>query len=159
MRYVIPAVILGVLLIYFIFTGGDDTSEIEAVFNEIIESVREKDGDGVLEHFSIHYQDEQGYNYLVIKKIIGDVFSKFDSLDASFGNISVSLSEDENEDKLAYTKVGIKAEGIRGGIPETLLGSDGSFDDIMVTLKKSTLGGWKIIEIEGVNKYGETGVY
>ena len=159
MRYIIPAIILGVLLIYFIFSGGDDTSEIEAVFNEIIESVKEKDEEGVLEHFSIHYQDEQGYNYLVIKKIIGDAFSRFDSLDGRFDNVSVSLGEDENGDKIAHTKVGVQATGVRGGVPETLLGSDGSYDDIMVTLKKTSFGKWKIIEIEGVDKYGETGSY
>ncbi len=159
MRYIIPAIILGVLLIYFIFSGGDDTSEIEAVFNEIIESVKEKDEQGVLEHFSIHYQDEQGYNYLVIKRIIENAFSRFDTLDGSFDNISVSLGEDENGDKLAHTKVGVKATGVKGGIPETLLGSDDSHDEIMVTLKKASFGKWKIIEIEGVDKYGKTGAY
>lgn len=159
MRYIVPAIVLGTLLIYFIFTGGDETAEIEAVFNNIIESAREKDEEGVLENFSIHYRDEHGYNYLVIKKIIGNAFSRFDSLDGSYGDISVSLSEDENGEMLAYTKVGVKAQGVKGGIPETLLGSDGSYDDIMVTLKKSSFGKWKIIEIEGVNKYGETGAY
>jgi hypothetical protein len=159
MRYLIPAVVLGVLLIYFIFTGGDETGEIEAVFNEIIEAAREKDEDGVLEHFSLHYRDKQGYNYLVIKKIIDNAFSKFDTLDGSYGNISVSLGEDENGEKLAFTKVGVKAVGVREGIPETLLGSGDSYDNIMVTLKKSTFSGWKIIEIEGVDKYGNSENY
>ena len=159
MRYVIPAVIIGALIIYFIFTDGDETAEIEAVFNNIIESAREKDEEGILEHFSIHYQDEQGYNYLVIKKIIGNALSRFDSLDGSYRDASVSMVEDESGEKLAYTKVEVKAVGIKGGIPETLIGSDDSYDDIIVTLKKSSFGKWKIIEIEGVDKYGETGVY
>jgi len=159
MRYIIPAVVLGVLLIYFIFTGGDETSEIETVFNEIIESVRKKDQEGVLEHFSIHYRDERGYNYLVIKKVVESTFQEFDSLDGSYGNISASLSEDENGEMLAYTKIGVKVRGVKRGIPETLLGSDDSYDNIIVTLKKSTLGGWKIINIEGVDKYGDSGVY
>jgi len=159
MRYVIPAVVLGALLIYFIFTGGDETAQIEAVFNEIIESAGDEDREGIMEHFSIHYRDDEGYNYLVIKKAIESAFEKYDSLEGSNGNISVSLGEDENGETLAYTKVGVKVQGVRGGVPETLLGSGDSFDNITVTLKKSTFGRWKIITIEGFDKYGKEGIY
>ena len=152
MRYLIPAAIIVVLIIYFFVLSGDETSEIEGVFDEIIQSVREKDPEGVLERFSIHYEDDNGYNYLIIKRIINDAFQQFDSLDGSYENVSVTLTEDENGEKIARAKVGVKAKGVKGGVPKTLLGSDGSYDDIVVTLKKSALGGWKIVEIEGVDK-------
>lgn len=159
MRYLIPLAVIVLLIIYFFVTGGDDTSEIERVFDGMIESAREKDQEGLLGHFSIHYQDEHGYNYLVIKKVIENAFQEYDSLDGSYGDISVTFSEDENGEKLAHTKVGVRASGVKGGIPETLLGSEDSFDDVVVTLKKSAFGGWKIIEVEGVDKYGNEGIH
>ena len=58
MRYLIPAAILVVLILYFFVLSGDDTSEIEGVFDDIIEAARAKDQEGVLERFSIHYKDD-----------------------------------------------------------------------------------------------------
>ena len=154
MRYLIPLAIILVLIIYFFVLSGDDTTEIEGVFDDITQSVTEKDSEGVLDHFSIHYEDDNGYNYLIIKRMINDAFSRFDSLNASYENVSVNITEDENGDKIARAKVGVKAKGVKGGVPKTLLGTEDSYDDIEVTLKKSTLGSWKIVEIDGVDKHG-----
>ena len=159
MKYIIPLVILGVLLIYFIYTGGDETSEIEAVFNEIIDSGRNKDLEGVTEHFSLYYKDEYGVSYPVVKNIVSNTFERFDSLDGGYGNVSVSLGEDENGEKLAYANVDVKVTGIEGGIPHTLLGTEDTPDNITVTLKKSTFRGWKIIKIEGIDSAVNSGVY
>ena len=153
MRYLIPAAIIVVLIVYFFVLSGDDTSEIEGVFDDIIESARDKDQEGVLERFSIHYKDDNGYNYLVIKRVLENEFQSFDSLDGSYENVSVQITEDGNGERVARAKVGVKASGVRGGVPKILLGSEDSYDDITVTLKKSSLGGWKIIEIDGVDKY------
>ena len=153
MRYIIPVAIIVVLIVYFFALSGDDSSEIEGVFDDIIESAREKDQEGVLGHFSIHYQDDNGYNYLVIKRVLENEFQQFDSIDGSYERVSVVISEDENGEKIATAKASVKASGVRGGVPKNLLGTEDSFDDITVTLKKSTLGGWKIIEIDGVDKY------
>lgn len=158
-KYIIPILILGVLLIYFIYTGGDETSEIEAVFNEIIDSSRNKDLEGVTEQFSLHYKDEYGASYPVLKNIIENTFEKFDSVDGSYGNVSVSLGEDENGEQLAYANVDVKARGTRAGIPQTLLGIDDTPDNITVILKKSTFGGWKIIKIEGIDAADNAGIY
>ena len=159
MRFIIPALVLGSLLLYFLFTGGDETSEIESVFDEIITSARDKDKEGMLNRFSIHYEDEYGYNYLVIKKVIENALQEYEDLDGSYENISVNLKEDERGDKIAYARVGAKATALKGGIPKTLIGSENSYDDIVVTLKKSALGGWKIINIEGIDKYGDSAAY
>lgn len=153
MKYVIPTVIIGVLIVYFFVLGSDDAKEIEKVFDNILNSAREKDHEGVLEGFSIHYDDEYGYNYLVIKRIIENAFNEFDSMEGSYENLKVQISEGENGEKVAYANVDVSALGVRGGIPKALLGGDGGYDNIDVTLKKSTLGPWKIIEVRGIDKY------
>ncbi len=159
MKYIIPIVILGTLLIYFIYTGGNERSEIEAVFNDIIESGRNKDLEGVTEHFSLYYKDEYGVSYPVVKNIVSSTFEKFDSLDGSYGNVSVSLGEDENGEKLAYANVDVTATGTRGGTAHTLLGTEDTPDNITVTLKKSTFRVWKIIKIEGIDSAANSGIH
>ena len=154
MRYIIPAAIILVLIIYFFMLSGDDTAEIEKTLDDMIESAREKDREGLLDSFSKHYKDNNGYNYLVIKKIIDNAFKEYGSLDGSYENLSVTLGEDENGEKTANAKLGVKAVGVRNGIPENLLGTEDSYDEITVRLKKSSLGSWKIVEIEDVDKHG-----
>ena len=153
MRYIIPLVIVVLLIVYFFVLGGDETKEIENVFDNIIQSVRDKDQESALDGFSIHYEDQYGYNYIVIKRIIENAFNEFETLDGSYENLTVHLSEDENGNQIAYANVDAKAIGTNGGIPKALLGEDGGYDNIEVTLKKSTLGSWKIVEVQGVDKH------
>ena len=154
-RYVIPLIIIIVLLIYFYFPGGDDTTEIEAAFNSMIESAGEKNLEGVTEHFSIHYKDGYGVTYPVVKNIIQYAFEKYDGFQASYSNLSATIGENENGDKEAAANLDLIVKGIKSGNTQNLIGNDASPDNITVTLKKSSFGGWKITEIEGL----ETGDY
>lgn len=149
-RYVIPLIIIVALIIYFYFPGGDDTSEIEAVFNSIIESAGEKNLEGVTEHFSIHYKDEHGATYPFVKKIIQNAFEKYDGLQGSYSDLSATIGENENGEKEAAANLDIIVKGINSGESHNLIGSDGSPENITVMLKKSSFGGWKITEIEGL---------
>jgi len=159
MKYIIPILILGVLFMYFILTGGDETDEIEAVYDEIIDAGRSKDSKGVTERFSLYYKDDYGASYPVIKNMIENSFEKFDSINGSYGNVSVTMGEDENGEKLAYSNVDVISTGIKGGIPYSLIGTEDSADNITVTLKKSAIGGWKIIKIEGIDSADSSGFY
>ena len=150
-RYVIPLLIIVVLLVYFYFPGGDDTSEIEAVFNSIIESAGEKNLEGITEHFSIHYKDEHGATYPVVKNIIIKAFDEFDGFQASYSGLSATIGENENGEKEAAANLDIIIKGIKSGERQNLIGSDQSPENITVMLKKSSFGGWKIMEIEGLD--------
>ena len=154
-RYVIPLIIIVALIIYFYFPGGDDTSEIEAVFNGIIESAGEKDLKGVTEHFSIHYKDEHGATYPVVKNIIQNAFDRYDGFQATYADLSATIGETENGEKEAAANLDIIVKGIKSGEHHNLIGSDESPENITVLLNKSSFGGWKITGIEGL----ETGDY
>ncbi len=76
MKKLIPVIIIAAVLVYFFFPSGDDPSEIEAVVKKTIAAGKKKDLDGVMDSFSRRYKDEYGMNYVVVKKIMKNVFSK-----------------------------------------------------------------------------------
>lgn len=140
-----------VLLIYFFYPGGDDTAEIEAVFNDIIESAERKDQNGITEYFSLHYKDEYGATYPAVKNIIKKAFEKFDSFDISYSDLSVSINENADGEKEAAANLDAIVTGTKSGVPHSLIGSDESSENVTVILRKSALGGWKIIEVQGLD--------
>lgn len=150
-RYIIPLIILAAILTYFFFPRGDDTREIESVFNEVIEAAGRKEPDAISEHFSIQYKDGYGAGYPVVKNIIRSAFEKYDSIEASYSDISVAFSENEYGEKEAAANLDVVVTGLKSGIPYKLIGSEDAPDNITVTLKKSGLGGWKIMGVEGID--------
>ncbi len=141
---------MGAVLAYLLFRSGDDTREIEAVFNKAIEAGEKKDLEGVMEHFSLIYRDEYGATYPVVKKIVKNSFEKFDAFGCRYADLRVSINETEKGEKKAVANFNTYISGVNSGIPVSLLGSEGSLQNLTVTLKRSSFGEWKIIKVEGL---------
>lgn len=154
-RYIIPLIIVVVLLIYFFYPAGDDTAEIKAVLDDMIESAGKKDPDGITEYFSLHYKDEYGATYPVVKNIIKNALEKFDSFDVSYSDLSVSISENEDGGKVAAANLDVIVTGIKSGVPHSLIGSVGSPENVTLILKESALGKWEITEVQGLDAADE----
>lgn len=150
-KYILLLIALAVVLIYLFFPRGDDAGEIEAVFNEIRDAAGKKDAEGVTGHFSLQYKDEYGAGYPFVKSIITKALEKYDSIDASYSGLSAVFGENEYGEKEAAANADVLVTGFKSGIPYILIGSGGSPDNITVTLKKSGISGWKIIEVEGLD--------
>ncbi len=154
-KYIVLIIIMLGILVYFFLQSGDDPSEIEAVFNEVIDSGRKKDLDGVMEHFSINYRDDYGATYPIVKNVVKNFFERFDGFEADYSNLAVSINESEDGEKEAVANLDAWVSGIRNGIPVPLLGDEDTSQNITVTLVKSKLGGWKIVKVEGIEADGE----
>lgn len=152
MKKYLILIIVGVGLAYLFFSLEDDPREIEAVFVKAIEAGEKKDLDGVMEHFSINYRDEEGATYPVIKNVIKSFFDKFDGFRGEFWGLKVSINESQEGEKRAIANLDVSVSGISSGIPVSILGSEDSPQNLIVTLKKSGLGSWKIIKVEGVEQ-------
>ena len=150
LRYVIPLAILAVA-IYLLLPGSGDTSEIETMFNEMLEAGREKDRDSLMDNFSLYYKDEYGLSYPAIRQIISKKFENFDSFDGKYSSLSASFGETENGDKQALVNLDITVYGIKGGVSYALLGSEDAPENLTLTLEKSTFGGWKIKNVSGLD--------
>jgi hypothetical protein len=149
-KYVI-LIIIAVGLAYLFFPSGDDTREIEAVFIKATEAGEKKDLDGVMEPFSISYRDGYGATYPVVKNVVKNFFDKFDGFEGNFSALAVSINETEQGEKQAVANLDVYILGMKFGIPTSILGDADSPQNLTITLKKSGLGGWKIIKVEGLD--------
>lgn len=145
-------IVLAIAGAYYLFRPGDDPSQIKALFDEMTEASGSKDIDGTMEGFSFQYKDRYGVSYPVLKKLIGDAYKKFDRIEASYSGLDAVIGEDVNGTNIASVNVDVVVKGIKSDDTQWLIGSEDSPDNITVTLEKSTLGGWKITEVEGVDE-------
>ena len=150
-RYIFLLIILALVLILYFFPRGDDSGEIKALFDEVIEAAGNRDYEGITGHFSVQYKDEYGAGYPVVKNIIIKVFEKYDSVEASYSGLSVVINKNEYGEKEAAANMDVEVTGYKSGIPDKLIGNSESPDNITVTLRKSGLGGWKITRVEGLD--------
>lgn len=149
-KIIIGLIVLVVLIVIFFFPSGDDTREIESTIDEIMMAGRKKDLDGVMDHFSIHYRDEYGATYPVVKSVVLRFFSNYDGFEGGYSDLKVSIN-DSGEEKVAVASLDVYVSGIKAGKLFPIVGSELSPENIVVTLEKTTLGAWKIKEVEGIS--------
>ncbi|MCL4245539.1 MAG: hypothetical protein KJ002_10480 [Candidatus Dadabacteria bacterium] len=150
-RFLFPLIVLAVALGYMIFRPGGDAGDIEVLFNEMTEAARAKDLEGVMEGFSLQYKDSSGASYPVVKNIVAKTFEKYGAIDASYSDLDAFITEDEHGYPEAYVSVGVNVTVTDNGETRQLLGSGGEPERINVTLKYSSLSGWKIDAVDGLD--------
>ena len=150
-RLLFPLIVLAIALGYMLFRPGDDASDIEALFDKMAEAARAKDLEGVMEGFSLQYKDSSGASYPVVKNIIGKALEKYDAIEASYSDLDAFITEDEHGYPEAYVSVGVIVTVTDNGETRQLLGSGGKPERINVTLKYSSLSGWKITAVDGLD--------
>ena len=151
-RYLVLLVAAALVLIYFFYPRGDDPKEIQAVFDQMRDAAVNKDAEAEARYFSIQYKDEYGASYPVVKNVIENVFRKYDEIQVSYSGLSVVFSKTESGEKEAAANLDLLITGQTSGMSHDLIGSEGSPDNITVTLRKSELGGWKIVSVEGIQE-------
>jgi hypothetical protein len=149
-KWVVLLIIIA-LIVYFIIPGRDDSSEIEAVISRVAASGREKNLNAVMENFSLGYKDEYGFSYPMVKGLIENYFEKYDVLDVEVSDIDTSFRAEEGGEKVAEAHVSVYVQGMKAGIPVALLGTSDAPERITVTLVKSSVSGWKIKSVGGIN--------
>ncbi len=145
------AVLIIAIAAFFLWPSSDDPSEIEKVLNKMITAGQNGVYEGVTEHVSFEYRDDYGATYFVVKKIVQNVFKKFDKFETKYNNLSVTMNETENGNKIAIANLNMNIKGIKSNIPISILGKDDSFENITLTFKKSKLGEWKVTKSEGLD--------
>lgn len=137
---------------YLIFSGGKNDDEyFNKYFSAMIESGEAKEVDKFMDNFSLRYHDENGFNYIVIKNIVKNVFEKFEDIEGSFSDLTSSISKNGEGKEIAVVNLDANAVAINGGIKSDLLGLRNTPENITIYLEKSTFGSWKILKIEGID--------
>jgi len=152
MRKVIVLVVIIVILGFFLLTKDEGDNEFfTSYFNEMVEAGESKNLEKFMNFFSLQYKDEYGFNYIVIKNIVKNTFSEYDSLEGTFSGLTSKIEKD-NGKNLAIINLDASAIGIKNGIDTGILGLNEKPENITVYLEKSSLGKWKIVKVEGVEE-------
>ncbi len=155
MKKILILALVVLALAWFLFSGGENDDEyFNNYFNEMVKAGEEKDLDKFMDYFSLHYKDDYGLNYIVVKNIVKNVFEKNDQIAGNFSELSSSLSKDEDGTETAIVNIDAEATAINNGIRKGILGLDDSPENITIYLEKSTFGSWQIVRVEGI-KNGE----
>jgi len=137
---------------YLIFSGGKNDDEyFNKYFSAMTEYGEAKEVDKFMDNFSLRYHDENGFNYIVIKNIVNNVFENFEDIEGSFSDLTSSISKDGEGKEIAVVNLDAYAVAINGGIKSDLLGLRNTPENITIYLEKSTFGSWKILKIEGID--------
>jgi len=157
-KLAVLVIVVIALLVFFLCRSTDDTSEISGVIDQMVEAGEKGMQGDLMEHVSIEYKDDYGASYLVVKNVVENFFQKFSKFDTDYKNLAVSIDNSENGDKTAVANLDIHIIGYRSGTPVDILGSEDSYQNITVELKKSKLLGWKITKAEGFENIIEEGI-
>ena len=151
MRKIIIVVLILALGLFLLTRNRGDDEFFSSYFNKMVEAGESKNLEQFMNFFSLQYKDEYGLNYIVIKKLVENTFNEFDTLEGSFSDLSSSIKESDGKN-IAVINMDAKAVGIKNGIDTGVLGLQDKPENITIFLEKSTLGKWKIIKVEGVEK-------
>lgn len=153
MKKVLISILALSVLAWFLFSGGKNGDEyFNNYFSKMVKAGEEEDTDKFMDNFSLHYKDDYGLNYIVVKNLVKNVFENYDMVQGEFSNLSSSISKDSEGKEIATVNMDVTATADKNGIEKGILGFDSTPDNITIYLEKSTLGSWKIVSVEGIEK-------
>ena len=153
MKKIIIFAVLILALAWLFFSGGENDDEFfNNYFNEMVKAGENKDLDSFMDNFSLHYKDDYGLNYVVVKNIVKNVFEKNSEIEGGFSGLNSSITNDEDGKEIAVVNMDVTATANNGGIRKGILGFDNNPENITIYLEKSTFGSWQIVSVEGIEK-------
>ncbi len=136
------------LLIFILFLRNDgDDKLFTSHFSTMVKAAESKDLEKFMDFFSVHYKDDRGYNYIIIRGIVKNAFGEFETLKGSFSSLTSSV-EKQGEKQSATINMNVQATGVKAGIEVGILGLSDTPKNITVYLEKSRFEKWKIVKIK-----------
>lgn len=135
------------VFILTLFLRNDEDDEVfTSYFNKMVSAAESKDLEKFMDFFSVHYKDDRGYNYVIIRSIVKNAFGEFETLRGAFSSLTSSV-EKRDKGQSATINMNVQATGTRNGIEVGVLGLSDTPKNITVYLEKSRFEEWKIIKI------------
>jgi len=151
-KLLLSGLVILVLAYIFFYGGKDDDEYFINYFHEMVKAGEEKNLDKFMDNFSLHYQDENGLNYIVVKNIVKNVFEKYEKTEGIVSELSSSISKNEDGRETAVVYMNVIATASNGSIETVILGHNETPENITVYLEKSILGTWQIVRVEGIER-------
>lgn len=138
------AVILIAVGFFIIRYYYSDERRIKRIIEGGRKAVEAEDIKRCMSYVSIHYSDSHGLNYILVKRILEDVFREFDGFEVITRELRVTVNNDTATAGFKGAVI-VNIEEIRGFL---VGGNDGPIE-IKVALNRERFG-WKVVRVEGI---------
>lgn len=135
-------IVIAAIIVKFFLVS--EKSRILKVINEGRAAVEAEDVEKSMSHVSLQYSDDYGIKYLIVKRILIDVFKEFDGFKVLLDNIEIEVKEDK-----AVASFDLRIIVTLHNQPGYLVGSTDSPAKIMMYFIKERLK-WQVIKVSGV---------
>jgi hypothetical protein len=135
-------IIIAAIVIKFLLVS--EKSRILKIINEGRAAVEAEDVEKCMSHISLQYSDDYGLKYLIVKRILTDVFKEFDGFKVLLDNIEIEVKEDK-----AVASFDLRIIVTLHNQPGYLVGSTDSPAKIKVYFVKERLK-WQVIKVSGI---------
>ncbi len=141
------AVVIGFIAVVALAWFFWDSPEraIRAVLRAGETAVEARDLTAAMSQVSRHYLDENGLNYLALRRALGWAFNRFQGLDVRMYDVSIDVSGDQAIAK-AMLQVIVTADCSEN---RYLLGAAGLPERVTIKLVKEPLA-WKVVSVNGI---------
>ena len=139
---ILMIIVIAAIIVKFFLVS--EKSRILKVINEGRAAVEAEDVEKSMSHVSLQYSDDYGIKYLIVKRILIDVFKEFDGFKVLLDNIEIEVKEDK-----AVASFDLRIIVTLHNQPGYLVGSTDSPAKIKVYFVKERLK-WQVIKVSGI---------
>jgi hypothetical protein len=124
-----------------------DSSErtIRALLRDGEQAVETEDIARAMSHVSRQYLDENGLNYLAVRRVLGWAFNRFDGFDVRLRDVTIDVG-----DGSAIARGVLQVLVVQEGDNAYLIGDAGMPESVTISLLKGPLG-WSVTSVNGIN--------
>ena len=143
---IITLIIIAIAAIIIKFLFVSEKSRILKVINEGRAAVEAEDVDKCMSYISLQYSDDYGLKYLIVKRILTDVFKEFDGFKVMLDDVEIEVN---NKEKTAVAAFDLRIIVTLHNQPGYLVGSTDSPAKIKMYFIKERLK-WQVVKVTGI---------
>ncbi len=137
----ITLIVVGFLIVRYYYS---DERRIKKIIEGGKRAVEAEDTIKCISYVSIHYSDSHGLNYILVKRVLEEVFREFDGFEVITKDLKVTVNDDTAKAEFKGAVI-VNIGGMRG----FLVGGNDGPAVIRVNLNRERFR-WKIVRVEGI---------
>lgn len=134
--------ILSPIIIYFLWPS--DESRIKKLIKEGAAAIEKKEIDKVMSKVSFNYQDDYGFTYILIKKLLEDQFRTMSDIKVEYENLKITVKKDS-----AIADLDVRVIATIGNETGYIIGDIKKPVHLKFNLEKERVK-WLVMKIEGL---------
>jgi ketosteroid isomerase-like protein len=142
-RYVVIIGFVAVVALAWFFWDSSERA-IRAVLREGEAAVEAKDLAAAMSQISRQYLDENGLNYLAVRRALGWAFNRFQRIDVRIYDVSIDVNGDQ-----ATARAALQVLTADRSESKYLVGAAGLPERATIILAKERLA-WKVVSLNGI---------